>query len=148
MLKISKLADYATTVMVELARQPEQAKTAKDIAYSTHLTLPTVSKLLKSLARAGLLVSQRGAKGGYALAMPANEISIAHIITVLDGNIAITECNHTRDLCSLQSACSTRRHWNVINQAIQGALENMSLAEMAKPIPIKFWRNKQDVLTH
>ena len=75
MLRMSKLTDYGTMVLAELATNGRALSTASQVADSTHLTLPTVSKLLKSLVHAGLVVSARGVQGGYALARPAASIS-------------------------------------------------------------------------
>ena len=68
MLRLSKLTDYAIVVMTALGRNPEQVLSASGVAQASHLELPTVSKLLKQLARGGLVVSFRGAKGGYQIA--------------------------------------------------------------------------------
>ena len=65
MLRISKLADYGTVIMVYLAKHPQQLCNARDIALHTHLTVPTVSKLLKRLTAAGLVRSVGGVAGGY-----------------------------------------------------------------------------------
>lgn len=130
MLKISRLADYGTVVMSFIAQNGSDICNAKDIALATHLQLPTVSKLLKRLARAGLLSSQRGAKGGYQLALAANEISVADIIDAIDGHIAITECSEHQGQCALQSHCSISSNWRLISRAIYTALESVSLQDM------------------
>ena len=71
MIRLSRITDYGIVLMAHLAEHPEGAPhNAREVAAETSLPLPVVSKVLKSLARAGLLVSQRGAKGGYALARP------------------------------------------------------------------------------
>ena len=94
MLRISKLTDYATVILAEpRRRQPRELQTAAEVAERTRLGLPTVSKLLKSLQRAGLVASARGAHGGYQLARPAGAISAAEIIDALEGPVAITECS-------------------------------------------------------
>ncbi len=133
MFRISKLADYATAVMVYLAGQPSEAHNAKDIAAHTRISLPTVSKLLKTLTKSGLLQSQRGASGGYTLARPAETISIAEIVTALDGDIAITECNQLSTRCLLETSCVTRHGWQLISRAFYRALHNIKLNVMAQP---------------
>jgi FeS assembly SUF system regulator len=137
MLRISKMADYGTVVMAYLAERPDEAQNARDIAVHTHLALPTVSKILKLLAKGGLLLSQRGAKGGYSLARPAEKISVAEIIQVMDGKLALTECSHAAGTCSLESVCTTRSHWKVISQTIYHALAALNLSEMAKRTPLQ-----------
>ncbi|HZL96274.1 MAG TPA: Rrf2 family transcriptional regulator, partial [Vicinamibacterales bacterium] len=70
MLRMSKLTDYGTMVLAQLAVNGRGLSTASQVADATHLGQPTVSKLLKSLVHAGLVVSTRGVQGGYALARP------------------------------------------------------------------------------
>lgn len=134
MLRISRLTDYSTIVMAYLAAHSDRAHKAKDIAQHTHVALPTVSKLLKLLTRAGLLVAQRGAKGGYILAIPAEKITLAQVIHAIEGNIALTECGHHHSTCMMESLCAIRGNWRIINGAIQETLQKISLAEMTKPI--------------
>ncbi|MCD6047262.1 MAG: system Fe-S cluster assembly regulator [Gammaproteobacteria bacterium] len=130
MLRISKLADYATMIMAYCAHAPEQSYTAKKIAEATKIQLPTVSKLLKLLAKGHLLLSQRGVQGGYQIAKPPREISMADIIAAVDGPIALTECNHGISDCGLIQNCATKHSWQLINIAIQDALSKVSLAQM------------------
>lgn len=130
MLKISKLADYATMIMAYCAHAPEQSYTAKKIAEATKIQLPTVSKLLKLLTKEQLLLSHRGVQGGYQIAKPAKEISMANVIEAVDGPIALTECNHGVSDCGLIKNCSTKHSWQLINIAIQDALSKISLAQM------------------
>lgn len=133
MLRISKLADYGTVVMVYLAKRSQQLCNARDIALHTHLTVPTVSKLLKRLTAAGLLSSVRGVTGGYRLERPAANISVAEIIYALDEDRGLTECSMHPNECSLQHVCHIQGNWQLISQAIESALESVSLEALAKP---------------
>ena len=133
MLRISKLADYGTVVMVYLAKHSEQLCNAREIALHTHLTVPTVSKLLKRLAAAGLLSSARGVAGGYRLQRPATEISVAEIIYALDISRGLTECSMHPNECSMQSVCHIQGNWQLISQSIESALASVSLDVLAKP---------------
>lgn len=139
MLRVTKLADYGILVMTFLAAHNRDSFTARDIADMAKLPLPVVSKVLKTLAHEGLLVSRRGAKGGYGLARNPQEISVAAIIHVLEGPIALTECNdRVRGGCGLESGCPVRGNWNLINRAVFSALEGITLAEMTKPLGERF----------
>ncbi|MFO7324697.1 MAG: SUF system Fe-S cluster assembly regulator [Pseudomonadota bacterium] len=132
MLRISKLTDYATVILAMLAREDGERRAAADIARQCQLALPTVSKLLKQLHRAGLVDSTRGFRGGYRLARPARQISAAAILDALEGPLAITECAtgaHSR--CDLQASCAVGGSWQRINQAIRQSLEEITLAELA-----------------
>jgi FeS assembly SUF system regulator len=136
MLKISKLTDYGTVVMAYLANNngPMNVHAAKDIAQQTHVALPTVSKLLKLLARAGLLAAHRGVKGGYSLAYRPEAISLAQIIQAMEGDISLTECGHHSGLCAMETLCAIRNNWRTISGVIHDALKSISLADMTKPI--------------
>lgn len=133
MLRISKLADYGTVVMVYLARHAQQLCNARDIALHTHLAVPTVSKILKRLAGAGLLISVRGVSGGYRLQRAALEISVAQIIYALEEHRGFTECSLQPNDCSLQSVCTIQGNWRLISQAIERSLDSVSLEALAKP---------------
>lgn len=134
MLRLSKMTDYATVVMTRLAQVPDRLHSAQSLADSTHVELPTVSKVLKSLARAGLVTSQRGAQGGYRLARPAEEISVAEIISALEGPLGMTECSIHSGMCVQEPVCSVRRNWRKISHAVVDSLRQVTLADMAEPM--------------
>lgn len=136
MIRLSRLADYAVLLMSRVATTPDAVHNAIDIAEATGLPTPTVSKLLAILAREGLLKSVRGAKGGYGLAQPARDITVAHIIAAIDGPIAITHCiEHGPGSCDVETLCPSRVGWHAINRAVRQALEGVSLAEISATTP-------------
>jgi Rrf2 family protein len=92
-----------------------------------------VSKLLKRLLQAGLLTSMRGAGGGYSLAHAPHAVSVADVVSAIEGPVALTECALGRGNCSLERNCATRANWQVISRAVRVALEAVSLADMALP---------------
>ena len=132
MIRISRLTDYGIVLMSYMAAQPHRVHNAAEAAAGAHLPLPTASKLLRVLAREGLLASHRGVKGGYILARAPEQISVASIIRAVEGPIALTVCavDPSGD-CELELICPVRAPWQKINQAIRQALEGISLAEMA-----------------
>ena len=130
MLRISKLTDYGTLILSQLPVAGRGLASAGQVSASTRLAQPTVSKLLKAMVRAGLVVSTRGAAGGYALARPARDISAAQIIDALEGPVAITECSSASSTCSLESICGVGHAWQKINVGIRRALANVSLADL------------------
>ena len=134
MLRMSKLADYGTVVMTSMARAPDRIHSAANLAAETQLALPTVTKVLKTLARERLLESVRGAKGGYLLARAPREISLAQVISAMEGPIGVTECGSTPGLCLLESGCSVRTNWQRINRMVLQALDRITLEQMAQPI--------------
>lgn len=133
MLRISKLADYATVVMVHLVQYQEKLCNARDIAEHTHLSIPTVSKLLKKLAAAGLLVSVRGVSGGYRLQRDPADISVTDILFALEENRGIIECDQQPNDCVLSQVCRIQTNWRSISRAIEAALNSVSLASLALP---------------
>lgn len=134
MLRMSKLADYGTVVMAAMARAPDHIHSAANVAEQTGLALPTASKVLKALARGSLLVSVRGAKGGYLLARTPREISIAQVIGAMEGPIGVTECSSVPGLCLQEAGCAVRTNWQRINHMVIRALEQITLEQMTQPI--------------
>lgn len=130
MLKISKLADYATVIMDRMAEQPLASFSAAELALAAHIPKPTVRKLLKLLNEADLLVSTRGAKGGYQLTRAAAQISLGEIVAAIDGLPAVTECSQKTSVCALEAQCKLRGNWRHINKKIMQMLNEISLAEM------------------
>jgi FeS assembly SUF system regulator len=134
MLKISKLTDYATVIMSFLALDPQGIFSATTIAKEIHLGIPTVSKLLKILSEAGLVKSFRGTGGGYQLARPTQEITVADIVSAIEGNLAMTECCATNSHCALDSLCAIKDNWKIINKIILNALGQVTLFDMTRSL--------------
>ncbi len=133
MLRLSRLTDYAVVALVRLGRDSDHAeavKTSPGIAAAIGLPEPTVAKVLKALTVSGLVVSQRGAHGGYRLSRPLNMISVAEVIMAIDGPIALTSCVDGGSGCESQSLCPVAGRWDPVNDAIRDALTNISLADM------------------
>lgn len=130
MLKISKLTDYATVIMSYLALDPLAIYSATRIAKEIHLSVPTVSKILKILSEADLVKSFRGTGGGYQLARPTEEITVAEVVFAVEGQVAMTECCASDYTCALQSLCAIKDNWKVINKIILDALARVTLHDM------------------
>jgi FeS assembly SUF system regulator len=133
MLRVSRLTDYGTIILVHLAARPDFVCSASDVAAHTRLALPTVQKLLKVLARGDLVRSVRGAEGGYSLARPAPEISAARILAVLEGPLGLTECSTADHRCELESGCEVSNAWQKLDRAIRLALDALTLADLVEP---------------
>ena len=133
MLRVTKLTDYATLVLATLAEAPARVHSAADLAERARLELPTVSKVLKPLAHAGLVAGFRGAAGGYKLARPAEQIALIEIVEAIEGKLGLTECSGEHSNCEYEPHCGTRGHWHKVNEVIAGALRGVSLAQMLSP---------------
>ena len=136
MLRISKLTDYATVILAHLPDAGQGRCTATEVATHAGLALPTVSKVLKELQRAGLVASTRGAHGGYALARPAAQISAADIIDAVEGPVALTECASHDNHCGLESSCRVGASWQRVSVAIRAALAEVTLTQLAGTAPL------------
>jgi len=133
MLRIGKLTDYATVVMAELAEHPGECWSASQVAEATRLELPTVAKVLKTLARSRLVDSVRGVNGGYRLHDSADSVSVAAIIRAMEGPIALTECGLEPGLCSREHDCNLKGNWQRIGETVENALESLTLADLVAP---------------
>ena len=131
MIKLSRLADYAVVLLTQMGSDAKGVHTAIGLAARTGLPVPTVSKVLATLARDGVVSSVRGAKGGYRLAATPERITVAQIIAAIDGPIALTQCvDRSADICTVETLCPSRAGWHKINEAVERALSEVSLAEL------------------
>ncbi len=131
MFKLSRMTDYGVVVLSRMAREPGTVFATAELAERTALPQPTVAKTLKSLARGGLVVSHRGTQGGYSLERAPQAVTMAEIIGVLDGPVALTACVEGSDEnCGVERLCPIRGHWERVNAAVKGALDGITLADL------------------
>lgn len=138
MIRLGKLTDYGLVLMTCMARtHGASLRTARDLSAESKLPLSTVSKLLKGLLQSGLLVSQRGIKGGYVLARDPHEISVLEVIAAVEGPMALTECStDISGLCHIETGCPIKTNQQIINQAVRGVLEKVLLSDLANPLQL------------
>ncbi len=138
MVRLGKLTDYGLVLMTCLARgRGETLRTARDLARESRLPVSTVSKLLKQLLQSGLLTSHRGTKGGYVLARAPRQISVVEIISAIEGPMALTECStDVTGLCSLERRCPIKSNQQIINQAVRGVLDKITLSDLIEPLQL------------
>jgi FeS assembly SUF system regulator len=132
MIRVAKLTDYAILLLAHLARS-DRTLTAQELAQRSSVPLPTVSKLCKELSKVGLVTSHRGRRGGYGLARPPEQISVAEIVEALEGPIALTECSQDARSCGLSPTCLAKASWDPVSRAVHGALSNLPLSAIAPP---------------
>ena len=135
MLRVTKLTDYASVVLTVLASDPATVLSASELAERAGLEVPTVAKLLKPLAQAGLVEGFRGANGGYKLARDAADISLVEIVEAMEGPLGMTECSVHAGQCGIEHSCGVRANWRRINDVVADALRGVSLAQMLGPMP-------------
>jgi FeS assembly SUF system regulator len=133
-MRLTHLADYAVVLMTAAARREAGARlSATELSEDTGVPLPTAQKLMQQLAAGGLLVGQRGAGGGYALARPVDQISLADIVEAVEGPIAMTMCSggDGPSECALDANCRVKPHMGIVSNAVRGALDAVSLQSLA-----------------
>ncbi|MGI8610921.1 MAG: SUF system Fe-S cluster assembly regulator [Sphingomicrobium sp.] len=133
-MRLTHLADYAVVMMTAAARRGDAVRvSAAELAQDTGVPLPTAQKLMGQLAGAGLLSSVRGARGGFMLARPVTEISLADIVEAVEGPIAMTMCSGSEEAsdCALDAHCRVKPHMGVVSKAVRGALGAVSLESLA-----------------
>lgn len=134
MLRVSRLTDYGTLAMTQMALHPERLFTATDLAAALGLGPPTLSKVLKRLGRHDLVRSVRGQHGGYALARPADGITLADIVDALEEQpFGLTECSAQAGICGLEGGCRIRSGWRRVNDVVRAALRDVTLADLVDP---------------
>ena len=134
MIRLTKEADYGIMLLALLADRPVgEIHTARRAAESSRLPLPMVSKILRTLARAGLLTSHRGAAGGYSLNRPVGETTVADVLRAMEGPLSMVQCGSTPGACEHESVCPTRLNWSRISEAVENALTRVTIAEMTAP---------------
>jgi len=138
MLKVNKLTDYSLVILSQLGQHKGYMANAMQLSEATGINSPTVSKILKILQPRGLVISHRGANGGYELAKTIDAISVAEVIQAMEGPMAVTQCNIGPGHCEQESSCQMRAPWHKINQVIIDLLSNISLADMLQPEKGKF----------
>lgn len=137
MLRVTRLTDYATVILGYMAQAPERVCSAKSMSQELAIGSATVSKILKILSAHHIVVSTRGAEGGYKLAKPAEQLSITNIIEAIEGPLAITECALTTHQCGQAKSCGVQNPWQKINQIIRFALSGVTLADMIRSEELK-----------
>lgn len=132
MIKLGKLTDYAVVLMAQLLKEGQAVpRSAGYLSDKTGIPEPTVAKILKLLVKEKIIESARGAAGGYRLAKAGTEITVADIITALDGPISIVSCAEGSDEpCKSEAHCPVRGNWDHVNTLIRQALESVKLSDM------------------
>lgn len=142
MLRLSKRSDYALIALRHLASSSAQpaegvpgAASARELAERFDIPVELLAKILQKLARAGLLQSHQGIRGGYVLARPATAISVADIIVAVDGPLTVTACSDQDSSCDQYLKCNIRDPLWRLKDRIVATLTSCTLAELATDPP-------------
>lgn len=137
MIRMTRLTDYGIMLLTLFARDEKHPmKSARGLSEEAKLPLPTVSKILKLLAKHGLLEAHRGVRGGFTLSRKPDQITMATVINALEGPIGVTDCCAPASDCGIENSCIVKSNWMKINRVVFGALDRITLAEMTHPIAI------------
>jgi FeS assembly SUF system regulator len=138
MIRMTRLTDYGIMLLTLFARDSKNPmKSARDLSVEARLPLPTVSKLLKLLARHGLLEAHRGVLGGFTLTRKPDAITMAEVIGALEGPIGVTDCCAPPSDCGIEKSCIVKNNWMKINRVVLEALDRITLAEMTRPLALE-----------
>lgn len=133
MIKIGKLTDYAILITTFLSQETDKVVKVADIAKQTGLAETTVAKIMKCLAKAEIVYSERGANGGYRLVKTSGEITMHDIIEAMEGPIALMHCLDDGDQdCAITRLCGLKKSWQKINDEIKLALNRVTIQDMAR----------------
>ena len=136
MLRLSKKADYALLAMRHLAAHADRgAVSARELAEAYDIPSELLAKVLQKLVRGHLLQSHQGIHGGYGLAKPAAQISVADVIQAVDGPLTVTACSDTDHSCDQYSKCNIRDPLWRIKDRIVAALGATSVADLVIDAP-------------
>ncbi len=144
-MKLTTKGRYAVTAMLDLALHYEQgAVTLSDIARRQGISLSYLEQLFARLRRNGLVDSVRGPGGGYNLAMPPSNISVAKIVIAINENIDATRCGGEKN-CDGEERCLTHNLWEDLSHRIHEFLDGISLADLvSKPTVQEVARRQSD----
>lgn len=133
MLKLTKKADYGLIAMKHLAEHGRHAScSAKDLADAYHLPQEALAKILQRLARAKLVVPQRGTNGGYTLARDPAKVTAFEVIEAIEGPLFITSCVTERGACDQSKQCTVREPLQRVSRSIEEVLTKITISELAQ----------------
>ena len=131
MLKVTRLADYAVSIIYAFSGSEKEILSSQDIIEKTKLHKATVNKLLAQLVKTNFLEPFRGTKGGYRLKKGLDNISIRELIEAIEGPVLLTDClNKNANNCNLFNVCNTKNIWSIINTEVNNTLENIKIKDI------------------
>ena len=131
MIKVTRLADYAVSIIYAFSGSEKEILSSQDIIEKTKLHKATVNKLLAKLVKKNFLEPFRGTKGGYRLKKGLDNISIRELIEAIEVPVLLTDClNKNANNCNLFDVCNTKNIWSFVNAEINNTLENIKIKDI------------------
>jgi Rrf2 family protein len=133
-MQLTRAADYAVRVMIHLASQPEGTVVSKTVlAKASESPESFLSKILQTLARAGLIQARRGVVGGFSLLARGAQATLLDVVESIDGPIALNVCLNSGE-CRREAECAARDVWVRAQSAMLSVLREAKIAEMAREV--------------
>ena len=133
MLRLSKKSDYALIALKDLALSaPGTSSSAREIARRYEIPTELMAKVMQRLAKRELVASHQGTRGGYILARPASQISVADVIQAIDGQVTVTACSEDDETCEQYSKCTIRDPLWRLKDRIVEFLTALTIHELAR----------------
>jgi Rrf2 family protein len=132
-MKVSAKEQYGLRAMAELSKQyGEGPVPLSEVAQAQEISLDYLEQVIPALRDAGLLNSTRGARGGYELARPPDQITIGEVLRALDGDILPVQCvgDECKDACARTDECGARTVWQAVHDQVMRTLDGMRLADL------------------
>ena len=132
-MKLSTKGRYGLRALIDLALYSEnETVSIQSIARRQNISDSYLEQLMRKLRSAGLIVSVRGAQGGYKLARPANEISVGDVLRALEGSLEAVTCGGEDNSCQGADLCVTKFVWEWINSSIRDTVDSIKLSQLVE----------------
>lgn len=144
MISLTRKSDYALVALSGLASAGPERLSARALSDRLRLPLPALRNILKSLAHVGLVDSEQGVRGGYRLGRPAEEISVAEVVEVIEGPVQLTPCcqghasggSEARSVeggeCRLEGSCMIKSSVRVLHTRLVDVLRQTTIADLVE----------------
>ena len=132
MLGLSQTTGYAVLALSCLRQRGSERMLAKDISECTGIPLPYLLKLMHAMGKADLVIAKRGYQGGFALARPAEKITLMDVAEAVDGKVWLHKCLLGLEDCSDQRACPMHEFWKVERVRIADKLKQLTVRDIAE----------------
>lgn len=130
-MKITRACDYAMRALIYMAGKPAGTLFMRsELARLSNVPDSFLGKIMQNLAKAGILVSERGKKGGFRLEKELDEISMYDVITAVEGDLKITDCLVDESYCEKTGGCNVRKAWHDIQHSLVSQLQAVSLKDL------------------
>jgi Rrf2 family protein len=130
-LQLTRGSEYAIRAMMYLAGRPAgEVSSLRDVGREQNIPESFLAKIFQNLVHSGLVVSQRGARGGFALARPGSQITVGQVVQAIDGPVSLNGCVLWPDTCERSDSCGMHKVWICAQERMMGVLDDVSFADL------------------